>query len=66
MLLAQTLVFLLERWDLGLLTGLPETLVKYRVPIVLIQILSHTLTDESTLEPDSHQTRRLKLSYIVS
>ena len=43
MLLAEALVRLLFLWDRGLLSGVPETLVNDRIPVVTIQILNRTL-----------------------
>ncbi|OCL09618.1 Ent-kaurene synthase [Glonium stellatum] len=43
MLLAQSLVRLLHLWDVGVLSALPDDLVRHRVPIVLSQILNRTL-----------------------
>ena len=43
MLLSQALTRLLHVWDIGKLDAIPDTLLRDRVPIVLIQILRQTL-----------------------
>ncbi|KAL8836472.1 MAG: hypothetical protein Q9170_002905 [Blastenia crenularia] len=46
MLLAETLVKLLEVWDRGYLTKLPEALLLDRLPVTLVQLLTQTLNDK--------------------
>ena len=50
MLLAEALVRLFEIWDQGVLEQLPDTLLRGRLPVVLIQILNRTLTSQSSTE----------------
>lgn len=47
MLLAEALVRLLELWDDGLISQLPDALLRDRLPITLIQILNRTLMSQS-------------------
>lgn len=47
MLLAETLVKLLEVWDRGYLTKLPTALLQDRLPVTLVQLLTRTLNDQA-------------------
>ncbi|MCJ1438192.1 hypothetical protein MMC27_007579 [Xylographa pallens] len=48
MLLAEALMKLLRLWDEGILIGLPQTLLKERIPTVLIQVLNRTLFSQNS------------------
>ena len=47
MLLIESLVRLLELWDIGILGGLPETLLHHCIPVILVQILNQTLLSQN-------------------
>lgn len=48
MLLAEAFIQLLLAWDKGLLKNLPESLLRDRIPVVLIQILNRTMLAQNT------------------
>ncbi|KAL8861932.1 MAG: hypothetical protein Q9178_001802 [Gyalolechia marmorata] len=48
MLLAQTLVRLLELWDQGHITLLPTALLQNRLPVTLIQLVTRTLENHTS------------------
>ncbi|KAG7007773.1 FAD-dependent monooxygenase [Physcia stellaris] len=65
MLLAETLVRLLEAWDQCLIDQLPDSLLQDRVPILLIQILNRTMTYLGNNSERGLDQHREVISYAV-
>ncbi|KAL9593555.1 MAG: hypothetical protein Q9219_007498 [cf. Caloplaca sp. 3 TL-2023] len=65
MLLAETMVKLLEMWDRGYLTKFPTTLLQDRLAVTLVQLLTRTLDDEVLKTANSGEKSKEILAYAI-